>query len=198
MIEEQLITLEAIEARSLCRPDLSATDVVTVLGSDCNPQEPELTPKSHGREDTIPTGPNEDKAVVLGLLELLKTGRYVDDYSEWRDIAIALKNSYGERYRDAWVKFSRQSPKFDLVKAHEMWDGVARADYEGPRLTVASLHHKARLDSPNAYQALVGRSVKGKVDQCIADAGARYRVAELFAAVHGSWFKCVDITKKAF
>ena len=134
---------------------------------------------------------------MLGLLELLKTGRYVDDYSEWRDIAIALKNSYGERYRDAWVKFSRQSPKFDLVKAHEVWDGVARADYEGPRLTVASLHHKARLDSPNAYQALVGRSVKGKVDRCIADAGAGYRVAELFAAVHGSWFKCVDITKRA-
>ncbi len=25
---------------------------------------------------------NEEKAVVLGLLELLKTGRYVDDYSE--------------------------------------------------------------------------------------------------------------------
>ena len=198
VIEEQPITLEAIEARSLCRPDLSATDVVTVLGSDSNPQEPELTPKSHGRETTIPTGLDEDKAVVLGLLELLKTGRYVDDYSEWRDIAIALKNSYGERYRDAWVKFSRQSPKFDLVKAHELWDGVARADYEGPRLTVASLHHKARLDSPNAYQALVSRSVKGKVDRCIADAGAGYRVAELFAAVHGSWFKCVDITKRAF
>lgn len=39
MIEEQPITLEAIDARSLCRPNLSATDVVTVLGSDSRSPE---------------------------------------------------------------------------------------------------------------------------------------------------------------
>ncbi|CAL5221769.1 g4022 [Coccomyxa viridis] len=77
VIEEQPITLEAIEARSLCRPNLSATDVVTVLGSDSSPEKLTTPPKIQGRASTIPTGSDEDKAVVLGLLELLKGGTWM-------------------------------------------------------------------------------------------------------------------------
>ena len=54
MVEEQPITLEAIEARSLCRPDLSATDVVTVLGSDSSPPEPRTHPEKPGEGEYDP------------------------------------------------------------------------------------------------------------------------------------------------
>ena len=103
VIEEQPITLEAIEARSLCRPDLSATDVVTVLGSDSNPEEltkfpqrsrsrAEYDPHWFGRGQgsrARPSGAFEDGAVRGGLQRMARHSHSTEEQL-WRAVQRCL------------------------------------------------------------------------------------------------------------
>ena len=86
---------------------------------------------------------NEEEDIVTRLMSLLNVSRF-EDYIDWRDIATSLKNDHADRYKDAWLKFSRTSPKFELGAALELWEQVAKPDYTGPRLTMRSIHRKAQ------------------------------------------------------
>ena len=69
---------------------------------------------------------------------MLGKGRW-DAYDQWRDIATALKNSFGEEYCGAFERLSRISPKFDSSACQKLWASVARPDYSGARLTFKTL-----------------------------------------------------------
>lgn len=160
VIEEQPMTFEAIEARSLCRPDLSATNAVTVLGSDSNARDLAITPNIQGRENAIPTGSDKTSRArpSRAFKDGAKRGRLQriarHSHGTKEQLRRAVQSCVGEVFMSEFEVRPREGPR------DSPW-----ADSERPRLAVASLHHKACLDSPNAYPALVGRSVKGKVDQ---------------------------------
>ena len=131
---------------------------------------------------------NDDEDIVIRLLSLLNVSRF-DNYCEWRDIATSLKNEHGDKYRDAWLKYSRTSPKFELGSALELWDQVAKPDYNGPRLTMRSIHRMAQLDSPHSYAQVVATMIDPKIEECITHGGAGHRLAQIFVLLHGEVFR---------
>ena len=90
---------------------------------------------------------------VVKLLSLLNKTRW-DDRAQWRDVATALRNEHGERYRSEWERLSRASAKYDAAEADLLWRSVARPDYEGPRVRLATLYAWARDDDPLGYAEL--------------------------------------------
>ena len=95
---------------------------------------------------------------VQRLLELLSKTRW-ECRRSWRDVATALKNDHGERYRADWERLSRASIKWDAAEAAKLWATVARGGYEGPRLTSRTLARWAREDDPVGYRELRGQHV---------------------------------------
>ena len=93
-----------------------------------------------------------DADIVVKVLHLLSKTRW-DDYGQWRDIATALKNDGGDKYKAEWLRLSRASTKFEADAAEKLWGTVARTDYDGPRVTVGTLRKWAAHDDPVGYQA---------------------------------------------
>ncbi len=105
---------------------------------------------------------------VERLLLLLNKTRW-DDRSMWRDIATALKNEYGDAYKDLWKRLSQISAKYDEAAAEVLWASVSRSDYSGPALTMRTVHTWALADNPIGYHvykmSTIPSSVKDKYDQ---------------------------------
>ncbi len=105
---------------------------------------------------------------VERLLLLLTKTRW-DDRSSWRDIATALKNEYGDAYKDLWKRLSQISAKYDEAAADVLWESVSRSDYSGPALTMRTIHAWALADNPIGYHvykmSTIPTSVKDKYDQ---------------------------------
>ena len=199
------INKEAILERSLFKPELTVTDIIDLphneetevsnaletLSITPDPPFAGVSASSVARLNQVP----DDSDEVVKLLSILNPRRF-DDRNEWRDIAIILKSSSGDKYKQAWLKYSRTSAKFELSVAEDLWDQVTRPDYEGKTLTIRSLHFKARLDSPQAYSQINITSVRGNIQKCFDSRGASVRMAQLFVAIHGNDFKCVNIKNK--
>ena len=202
-IETLPITKEAILERSLFKPELTIEDVVDLPRAETaevvsalkklsiEPDPVSLPAASVAESIRIPNDSDE----VIKLLSILNPRRF-DDRNEWRDIATMLKFSAGDKYKQAWLKYSRTSAKFDLGAAEDLWDQVAKSGYKGKPLTIRSLHYKARIDSPQAYSQISVTSVRDNVQKCFDSRGASVRMAELFVAVHGDDLKCVNIKKQ--
>jgi len=87
---------------------------------------------------------------VEKLLLLLSKTRW-ESYASWRDIATALKNSYGEDFRSSWDRLSRLCPNYEPEAAEKLWATVCQDRYDGPRLTKRTLERWAREDDPHGY-----------------------------------------------
>ena len=202
-IETLPITKEAILERSLFKPELTTKDIVQLPSFETadlvglleavsiTPDPANVCASSVARTAQLPGDSDE----VVKLLSILNP-RHFDDRNEWRDIATILKSYGGDKYKQAWLKYSRTSAKFELSAAEDLWHQVARPGYEGKPLTIRSLHFRARLDSPQAYSQISITSVRGKINACFNSNGASVRIAELFVAMHGDTFKCVNIKNK--
>ena len=91
-----------------------------------------------------------DCGPVEKLLLLLSKSRW-ESYPSWRDIAIALKNSHGELYRDVWDRMSQMSHNYSKDSAYKLWETVCNTGYEGPKLTVRTLEKWAQEDNSHGY-----------------------------------------------
>lgn len=201
-IETHPITKNAILDRSLFRPDLTPADVIdtSMLDITRDLETCSITDEASHTNQTVDNGESQSDAdseqdIVVKLMGLLNHSRF-SDYMDWRDIATSLKNDYGERYKELWLKYSRTSPKFDLESALALWEQVAKANYTGRRLTVRSIHQKAKLDSPHSYAELVDTMIDPKIEECIAQGGAGHRLAEIFVMLHGEVFVCTNPTSR--
>ncbi len=101
---------------------------------------------------------------VEKLLLLLGKSRW-ESYATWRDIAMALKNSYGEEYRETWERLSRLSPNYEVGAAKQTWETVGREDYQGAKLTVRTLEKWARADDPHGYAVYRASTIPGVVKE---------------------------------
>ena len=195
-IETLPITKEAILERSLFKPELTIEDITDIPAEDMGPQQVgSSNPPVYDSASEYQGNDNDDEDIVIRLLSLLNVSRF-DNYCEWRDIATSLKNEHGEKYRDAWLKYSRTSPKFELGTALELWDQVAKLDHTGPRLTMRSIHRKAQLDSPHSYAQVSATMIDPKIEECITHGGAGHRVAQVFVLLHGENFVCSNSVTK--
>ena len=100
------------------------------------------------------TGQAGQREVNESLAELLRLlhRRRCDDRQQWRDIGTALKNSYGDRAKETFRRWSMQSPKYDEDALERLWTSVAREDYNGARLTLSTVKMMASQDDPEGFE----------------------------------------------
>ncbi|GAX86695.1 hypothetical protein CEUSTIGMA_g14102.t1, partial [Chlamydomonas eustigma] len=75
---------------------------------------------------------------VLRVLDRLSPQRWLS-YESWHKLAVALKNSFGDTYRDAWIARSRISPRFNLQEAERKWSTSLSSDFNSPSLTFGTI-----------------------------------------------------------
>ena len=87
--------------------------------------------------------------MAVKYLHLLSKHRW-DNRSFWVQLAIILKNEYGDELKEEWFRLSRLSPNFDddEAAAAKVWDTCVRDTFEGSKLTLATLIKWAREDDP--------------------------------------------------
>lgn len=140
----------------------------------------------------------ETPETVYKLLELVHPDRW-KNYSDWRDIAMMLDHEAGDKYDEAFIKFSRTCPdKFNLQQCKAFLSKIHLRQFDGVPQTIASLHALAKQDSPDTYAELCLGGVKEKLDECVLTKGAPFRMAELFVLKYGDIIRCVSAKKQAF
>ncbi len=103
---------------------------------------------------------------ITKLLSLLSKTRW-DERNQWRDIAIALQNTYPdaeEETYDLWIQFSKISWKFDESEAYKLWTSCADPNYQGAKLTIRTIELWASQDDPVGYQALKAATIANDIE----------------------------------
>ena len=121
------------------------------------------TPRLASEEPCEEHAPDEDLNRLLSMMHPQRWESYID----WRNIAFALIDAGGacsntDHHKELWLKMSRQSSKFVLEEAETAWAGFARDTGDSStKITVRTLHHMAREDSPQLYAEFANSLVKG-------------------------------------
>ena len=125
------------------------------------------TPAACSAPTVLPSMPPSFCAAdpVVKLLSLLSKTRW-DDYNDWLHVAIALKNDHGDKYRDAWLQFSRISAKFDQANGEAKWRSApSNPGHQGRRLTMRSVEAMAKADDPHGFAHFKAATVPPVVHQ---------------------------------
>lgn len=135
---------------------------------------------------------------VFKLLECLSHDRW-KHREDWRNIAFILDEEAGDHFDESFIKFSRTCPeKFDLDEVKTFLQKIHSSQYDGQKLTIATLHAMAKEDSPQIYAEYGLGGVKEKLEECVTSNGAPFRIGELFALKFGDIVKCVNAKKQSF
>ena len=67
-----------------------------------------------------------------------------DDRKKWVEYGLALKRSYGDEAKPAWMEWSALSDLFNEEDAEERWRTFNVTDTSGPQKTVGSIIHDAK------------------------------------------------------
>ena len=95
------------------------------------------------------------------LLEMLAPHR-VSSYASWIDVGIALKNSGPEEeMKSRWIRWSSQNPLTPAdVAAGDTHETICERKWatfvRGPLMSIGSIKHWAKEDSPHMYHILFG------------------------------------------
>lgn len=133
----------------------------------------------------------ESLAISAKLLPMLATWR-VEKYDEWMRIGWLL-NNIGQSSAEAleqWITFSAKcGEKFDEGICIYEWGKMSIRD-----LTLGTLRHLAKIDSPEEYAKLKKEDVKGHVTNSLN--GSHWDVAMALHALYGEEFVCASIPNK--
>lgn len=84
------------------------------------------------------------------------------NFDDWMKVAICLKHSFGETYKDTWLKWSKKStihkPFFDLNEKY--WDNIKDGS-----LTIASVYDMLKKDNKKAFYKLINEK-KPEIEKC--------------------------------
>lgn len=95
-----------------------------------------------------------------------------DDYGEWINTGICLKN-INDDYYTIWDEFSRKSSKYKRGETIKLWNGFENRC----RWTIRSLHYWAKCDSPIEYNKFMENKLKDVLEESIT--GDDYSVAKV-------------------
>ncbi|PNH01551.1 putative helicase [Tetrabaena socialis] len=127
-----------------------------LLDSICKPRTPrtKTSDQSSTRRDVPhniidPAQSISREDPIVKLLHLLSKTRW-----DVRDSSMALRNGYGEVYRQTFMNLSKISPKYSDKEANKLWDSLlSSTPYEGAPLTIRTLEHWAAEDDPAGYSS---------------------------------------------
>tara|TARA_R110002126_G_scaffold174459_5_gene323025 strand:- start:327 stop:2780 length:2454 start_codon:yes stop_codon:yes gene_type:complete len=82
--------------------------------------------------------------------------KYLDDYTSWFKIMMALK-SKGEEYKEVAKTISQKSTKYDNDKFNEIWAGTPKG------ITIATIFHYSKISNKHDYTELKQKSSRFNV-----------------------------------
>lgn len=136
---------------------------------------------------------NEQLSDSKKLLSMLSDYR-ADDRNEWLTIGWILYNiSDGSSDGlDLWIEFSsRNEEKFDENECVSQWEKMTKKD-----LTIASLHHYAKIDNEEKYREF--KREKGEKHLKESLDGSHNDIAKLLYTEYGTEFVCSSVVSKTW
>ena len=121
--------------------------------------------------------------VVTKLLRCLSSDR-CDDYNDWIQVCILIKNNYPELWEefDSW---SKGSSSYNYKQNKKYWDGIRQKQSGG--LTIGSLMHWAKEDNRKEYNKIIQYMKEKEVCDAKDDLDEWYNKTRF--QVHKTWFK---------
>jgi P4 family phage/plasmid primase-like protien len=117
-----------------------------------------------------------------------------NDYNEWLDVGICLKNIHPELY-DEFEEFSRRSPQFNVRECIAKWNSVGFRSH-GQKLSMGSLRFWSKMDNFEGYVEIEKRNVLRMIDA--SKGGAEYDVASVVHSRFRDEYKCVNYGKNVW
>jgi P4 family phage/plasmid primase-like protien len=141
---------------------------------------------------TISLSSEENLKIANRLMPMIASWR-ADDYNQWMGIGWALFN-IGDGGTDAlnmWLEFSSRSEKYDEAGCIFEWDRMARRD-----ITIGTLKHFAKIDSPDNYNDYIKEQVDPIMKQSLN--GSHNDIARVLYAYYGDEFRCASLAGKTW
>lgn len=126
------------------------------------------------------------------LLQMISPTR-AEAYDSWMTVIWSLHNSFDgdPAALELAIKFSRQCPeKFDESRLVSDWEHMVSRENG---YTLRTLHHYAKLDSPDRYRVYMAESMKKQVDQTTMSDGSHSDLAGMLLKLFGNIYVCTCI-----
>lgn len=126
---------------------------------------------------------NISSEVVSKLLRCLSSDR-CDDYNDWIQVCILLKNNYSELWDefDTWSKCSRN---YNYKQNKKIWDGIKQKQSGG--LTIGTLMYWAKEDNKKEYNKIIQYMKEKESNDAQEELDEWYNKTRF--SVHQQWFK---------
>jgi phage/plasmid-associated DNA primase len=145
-------------------------------------------------KDEISILPKKDKIELDKLKENVKnilnnlSNNRVDDYNNWIEIGMIIKNEIGDEGFDIWYKWSEKSEKFNSSEIFKKWTSF---NYNGS-LGIGSLMRYLKEDNEEIYRELVSYK-RTNVEEMIMkivrnEEDSHIKLAELYKLVNPDKF----------
>ncbi len=126
---------------------------------------------------------NITSEVVSKLLRCLSSDR-CDDYNDWLQVCILLKNNYSELWDefDTWSKCSRN---YNYKQNKKIWDGIKQKQSGG--LSIGTLMYWAKEDNKKEYNKIIQYMKEKESNDAQEELDEWYNKTRF--SVHQQWFK---------
>ena len=127
--------------------------------------------------ENAPSDRVRDREIIMDFFDTCFKQARFDEYDSWLRTGMALKNTYGDDGFEMWRYFSRKSPRADTDEAlRTRWATFRVREPSGgaQQITVATLYHYAREDSPEEYQKIISEHKMGVTDYDFAQYIKKY------------------------
>ncbi len=105
----------------------------------------------------------EEIKIVREFVSIMSDQR-ANDYTSWIEVGWALHNlgPSSQDLLDAWIDFSKRSPKFQDGHCEALWENMKD---EG--LGIGSIRYWARLDNPDLYKKIIMNDINKMIETSI-------------------------------
>ena len=129
-------------------------------------------------------GSEQDLEYVKKLVAILSDER-ANDYHKWIRLGWCLRN-IDHRLLDAWIEFSRRSPKFEEGTCEHAWNFM-----KDDGLNIGSLHLWAKEDNPEQYREIVKHDLFTLISK--STTGTHTDIAAVVYQMYKYEYVCVSI-----
>lgn len=126
---------------------------------------------------------NISSEVVSKLLRCLSSDR-CDDYNDWIQVCILLKNNYPELW-DEFDTWSKCSKNYNYKQNKKIWDGIKQKQSGG--LSIGTLMYWAKEDNKKEYNKIIQYMKEKESNDAQEELDEWYNKTRF--SVHQQWFK---------
>lgn len=131
----------------------------------------------------------KDLDEIRALVAILKPER-ANNYNDWIRLGWCLRN-IDKGLLDAWVAFSKKSPKYVEGECESRWNQMKRGG-----LGVGTLHMWAKQDNPEEYGNMMRESLRNLIMNSLT--GTHHDVALVIYSMYKHEFVCASIKSRVW